>query len=372
MSPISIVSCLALALHGARGETQIGILQALNGHSMLPSVFVQSAGGLTPLLQSQDPRVEFLLGNSIWSAHFSEQYKSSCASLCRAEVRAVLPTAAQINSWCARKTRGMISKVLEADPDPKGAVLVNALYFKGLWAKPFDVRETQQRLFQTMSGRQVACQMMKAKVADKSDKFSYFENDTCQMLALPYGDIGQFSAVLVLPRRDCRSTLTMDQPGALLPAWAPVRIQASTLHEALAGVRADWAGLRAQLRPVRGDARLPRFKLEYGTSLRDLLRGRGMARAFMDATQPNGAEFFGMSEPDWPMWIDDVVHRTVVEVDEEGTKAAAVTACSMMAGCAMLPPPEPVFTMQCDHPFLFLICHNGNGAIAFAGAIATI
>jgi serpin B len=276
-----------------------------------------------------------------------------------------------INAWCAEKTRGMIREVLSQEPSPVGAVLINALYFKGEWTKRFDAALTTTMPFNQLNGLQVQCQMMRAASPGSDGKFAYVETNICQILSLPYGDCGQYSAVLILPRKDSSATLTL--PGLVAPtkaaSGAAAQPQTSTLRDVLSEVVTGWRDIRGKLTQVKGSVRLPKFKLEYQVMLRDVLCKRGMGVAFTDPRQGGGADFSGMS-PGGNLWVDSVIHKTVVEVDEVGTEAAAVTASGMF-GCAQ-PPPEPTFQMTCDHPFLFIICHNRSSAITFAGAITGV
>jgi len=207
--------------------------------------------------------------------------------------------------------------------------------------------------------------MMVAK--GTTDGFLYHETDTYQAAALPYGK-GGYSALVLLPRADSTPTFSaFGSPGQAVPgaAGAP---RAASLEEVLAALPAEWPSLAnpgqasaPSLTMRKGMLKLPRFKAEFGGSVRELLASRGMQVAFSAE-----ADFGAMSEVN--LQIEDVIHRTFVEVDEEGTTAAAATAVVMSRGLDM----SPKFTMVCNRPFLFFIRHNSTNAILFAGAVRAV
>jgi len=358
ISPLSISLALSMTANGAQGATLDGMMKALcaadlgglkllNGHMH----------DLTSVLKSSDPRVTFLLANSLWSRNLLETFISTCASIYQAEAVRQAPTPEPINKWCADKTQNKISEVVSPPLDPEGAVLVNALYFKGEWKSKFDAELTRPAPFFDAFGGREDCQMMTAKGNKKA--FDYQETDTYQMVCLPYGDTGEYSATIVLPRKDASKTLNMETgPHGCVPGAAR-NPQPATVAEVLTDLATEW---KESLQRTKGRLLFPRFKVESGFEMKPLLEARGMDLAFSGM-----ADFGNMSSTS--LAIDAVIHKTFVEVNEEGTEAAAVTAVVMSRGIS-LPRPEPEFIMVCNRPFLFFIRHDSTKAIIFAGVIA--
>jgi len=212
-----------------------------------------------------------------------------------AEARIQKPEPVPINKWCCEKAKGKISEVLNPKEllDPGGAVLVNALYFKGQWKDKFDEKKTVDTDFYATKGK-VPCKMMAAK--GQKEKFRYFETDTYQAAFLPYGDKGEYSAMLLLPRNGTLATLTLTMGGRLgkggdagPPPGAAKAPRASTATEVLASM--DWSDLQGRSSMTKGRLTLPRFKVEFGTEPKPILAKRGMAIAFTSA-----ADFSAMSD----------------------------------------------------------------------------
>jgi len=358
VSPLNIGIALAMTANGARGATLEAMLSAL-GASGIGGIQPLNSGAqsLTSVLASDDPRVTFHVANSVWSRTLKDTFLNICAREYNAEAIRGAPEAAPINKWCEGKTQGRISQVLDPQKplDPDGAVLVNAIYFKGAWREAFDPRSTKPADFRSASGLR-PCQMMAAKGAN--GKFRYAETDSYQAVALPYGDLGAYCAVVILPRETARGTSSMRCPASAS------RPRASSVAQVLAAAARDWHGLSGMMTEMKGTVRLPRFKAEFGADLKPFLMARGMQIAF------GGLADFGEMSDERPM-IDAVVHKTFVEVNEEGMEAAAVTAGWMSRGLARSKL-EPEFTMTCDRPFLFLIRHDPSNAIVFAGTVAEV
>jgi serpin B len=214
-------------------------------------------------------------------------------------------------------------------------LLTNAIYFKGDWTRKFDEAATKEESFHLDRIDKVKVKMMRQQ-AD----LSYAKVDDVQVLELPYGN-RDLSMVVLLPSR----------AGGLAELEAALSVNSVN----------TW--LRALL-PHTVNVFLPRFRLTEQFALADVLRSMGMATAFDITT----ADFFGITDPGAcilvPICISEVIHKALVEVNEEGTEAAAATAVSMgYVGMA----PHAVF--RADHPFIFMIRHNGSGSILFMGRV---
>jgi serpin B len=237
-----------------------------------------------------------------------------------------------MNAWANEKTHGKINGIADGLIDPlTDLFLANAVYFKGKWEEPFEVKSTKDRVFHLRGGRQKKLPMM-----EQSRRFTYRRGTGYQAVRLPYQG-WNLAMYVFLP--DAGSN-----PEKLLgimngDTWQRVTEPGFSERE--------------------GTVVLPRFKLEYGVELKQPLRAMGMKAAF------GKADFSGIS--DRPLFISAVRQRTFVEVNEEGTEAAAVTGAPMPSGIEMNPP-KP-FEMIVDSPFLFLIEDKQTRTILFMGVV---
>jgi serpin B len=241
----------------------------------------------------------------------------------------------EINSWVSEKTNGKIDRILDQLDPMAILVLINAVYFKGAWFDQFNANITKEDDFNLHSGGTQKVQMM-----FKRDDYSYLEADDFQAVRLPYKD-RNYEMVIILPS------------------------EGEDLSEFMMNKSASWWGeTMVNFAKREGNLYLPRFKVEYDLELNDALIGMGMSDAFTAAK----ADFSGMT-PFKPAWISRVIHKTFIEVDEEGTEAAAVTAIEMVGSMAPeMDPPEP-FTMIVNRPFFCGIIERNSGAMLFMGTI---
>ncbi len=339
-SPASISAALTLTYAGARGETAEEMAAVL--HLPQPADAVHPAwAALLGALKSSDKGLTVSTANALWGQRgfgFDAGYVSLVGKYYGGGLReadyAADPDAAreEINGWVAANTANRIRDLLapgEVTTDTR-LVLANAVYFKGKWAKAFDPKDTRERDFRTSDGETVKVGMMHAR-----ESFEYAETNTVQVLEMPYrGD--RFAMVVVLPRA-----------ADGLPA----------VEKALtAGTLDRWLG---RLEPAEVTTDLPRFESTAKLSkLTETLRAMGMIRAF-----GADADFSGLA-PGRQLYLSFVVHKAFVEVDEEGTEAAAATGVGMAwGGISVLR--ERTFTA--DHPFLFFIRDTQSGVILFMG-----
>jgi serpin B len=252
---------------------------------------------------------------------------------------AAAPDAAreQINDWVARQTHDKIKDLM-----PPGSVtaqtrlvLTNAIYFKSAWQEPFRKGATADADFTTAGGHKVTAPLMA-----QMERFRYAENDAVQMVELPYNH-GTLAMRIFLPK-------TADGLAAF--------------EKGLTTKRLDDLAAKAESTSVK--VWLPRFKVETGYELQKVLPAMGMARAF----SATGADFSGMTSAE-RFWIDVVIHKAFVNVDEEGTEAAAATGVGMRATAVTAFREPKVF--RADHPFLFAIVHQPSGAMLFMGRLVS-
>jgi serpin B len=209
--------------------------------------------------------------------------------------------------------------------------LTNAIYFKGDWTRPFPKAATRDEIFHVSSDKSTTAPLM-----HKTDDFKFAAVDGLKALELPYGN-GDLSTVVLLPDEiDGLAALEQKLSYESLTRWTN--------------------GL--QKRKVQ--VFLPRFKLTSDFSLSTVLAAMGMPLAF------DGADFTGISTQE-PLYISAVLHKAFVDVNEEGTEAAAATGVVIATRAAMIPREPPLF--RADHPFLFLIVDNRTKSILFLGRV---
>ncbi|MHC4942863.1 MAG: serpin family protein [Planctomycetota bacterium] len=344
LSPLSISSALAMVCEGARGETREEMAEVLRISGEMETyrdAYLRLMSVLNPSNPEKSPGVETTLANAMWvheGYKLLDDFTSTIESQYNGKTRNLdfvgdcEKARTRINQWVEEKTRDKIKDLL-----PEGSidaltrlVLTNAIYFKGLWADPFEKKDTHRAPFFMLSGKKQEVDMMHG-----SERFPYYEEEDFQVLELPYaGD--DYSMVLFLPRNagglaDFEKRFTLEA----LQAWL------NRLH-------------RFKIKVF-----LPRFEITCPMDLGGVLIGMGMERAFSGGS----ADFSGMTG-NRELFISRVVHKAFVKVDEEGTEAAAATGV-VMSLTGISEPRE----FRADHPFLFIIRHKGTGAILFMGRV---
>jgi len=336
ISPLSISIALGMTYNGAAGKTQEAMAKALGLKGMKLEKINPGYAGLMKDLKSSDPRVELLIANSLWARREvkfepdflkrnKEFYKARITTLDFADPGS--PGA--INKWVSENTKGKIKKIVEQIDPQTVMFLINAIYCRGKWSCEFDKSRTKDDIFYLLDGTEKSVPMM-----SQSGRYQYYRGKGFQAVSLPYGD-GRMSMYIFLPD------------------------EGSSLSDFLAGLnRENWGKWLPLFHYMEGDIRLPRFKLEYEKSLNNALESLGMGIAF----DPGKADFRGMS--DTTLYIQSVLHKAVVEVNEEGTVAAAVT--SVMMGITSVP---ERFTFIVNRPFFFAIHDNQTNSLLFMGAV---
>lgn len=238
-----------------------------------------------------------------------------------------------INAWVEKKTNNKIKELIKPGVLNRltRLVLTNAIYFKGNWDVQFKKNRTHPAPFTLANGSKVSVPMMNQK-----ERFKYMETEDFQALELPYVD-NELSMVIFLPKRtdglaDFEKTLTAEKLSE--------RLNKLNKREVIVSI--------------------PKFKMTSQFSLASVLKSMGMADAFV----PDVADFSGMNGKR-DLFIQAVIHKAFVEVNEEGTEAAAATG--VVIGITSMPARPPVF--RADHPFLFLIRDNLSGSILFVGRV---
>ncbi len=336
VSPASIEVALTLLAAGAAGETQRE-LHTLAGDAALALLQGLRAAPLPAAVHDAGRRTMVSVGNCLWapphlpfSDVFAQRAQRDLAAVALSSAAASAP--ALLNAWMARTTGGLIPRILDKPPDPTSLVLANGIVFLGTWKVPFDPTLTTARPFHEASGH-----VRQAPMMARAGHFRYAVVPGGQLLELPY-DETHYSFRVFLPEA------TQD-----LDAW-------------LAQTHASaWLALGASLQETAGELVMPRLDLAFAAELKPALERLGVVAAF----RPGVADFSAMTAAHVPFAVGSIMHRTVVQVDESGTKAAAATTVHM-TGAAV---PEMPFRMLVDRPFLFTIHSTDPDALLFLGLV---
>jgi serpin B len=336
ISPLSVAMALGMTYNGSAGTTRQAMRDVLELQGMNLQEVNESYRSLIDLLRNLDPRVEFALANSIWYRHtmtFERDFLDLNQDYFDAEVTAIDfgdPSASQnINGWVNDKTNGRIPKIVpEAIPASVVMYLINAIYFKADWTHQFDKGRTRGAPFSLIDGSEVTVDMMEH---EGEIPVRYLWNPDLMAVELSYGGDAYVMTVL-LPNE---------------PSGITALIDSLTQH--------NWSAWLDQLHKGEVYVRLPKFTLEYELEMKDVLTALGMGVAFSGA-----ADFTNMYAPGG-IWIDRVKHKAFVQVDEEGTEAAAVTSVVMIDSAPM--------AFVVDRPFVFVLREKLSGTILFMGKV---
>jgi serine protease inhibitor len=341
ISPTSVAFALAMTWNGAAGETREAMRRALELQGMTPEDVNRATASLMQALEQADPAVQLMIANSLWAKKglkFKTDFMERNRQFFKAELTALdfadPGASATINNWVAGKTAGRIEKIIDGIDANAILFLVNAVYFKGRWAAEFRKEETRQRPFTLASGSRKQVPMM-----TQSGSFQYHETPEFQAISLPYGK-KRWNMRIFLPK------------------------EGRTLAQFLETLTAsNWDAWMNSFRRREGDISLPRFRIEYEEELKEALKALGMAIAF----DRSRADFSAMIETSERAFINRVKHKTFVEVNEEGTEAAAATSAEVSVTSAQ--PPVERFRMVVDRPFFCAIRDDVTGAVLFLGTV---
>ncbi len=341
-SPYSISTALAMTYAGARGNTEKQMAMAL--HFTLPGPRLYPAFGALQkqLIQEDKSRgYRLLLANALWLQKdetflkefldLNKYYYGAGFSLLDF-VNETEKSRQIINSWIEEKTKEKIKELI-----PRGGVtpevvlvLTNAVYFKGEWQTKFEKRDTERADFTISAKDKVNVPLMHLK-----ENFKYYEDEKLQVLEMPYKS-DELSMLVLLPKeteglKEIENTLTAETLNVLLP----------------------------KMKDTKVDVYFPKFKIVWGTfSLNKAFIALGMRDAF----NPEEADFSGINGIGH-IWISAIFHKAFIEVNEEGTEAAAGTAVVIVKSIEF-----PV-VFRVDHPFIFIIKDNRSRSVLFMGRI---
>lgn len=332
-SPLSIKIALAMAANGAEGETREEMLQALGIDDL--DAYNAYIKGLMETYAKQS-LFQLNIANSIWlntdcvpGVRFSAPFSELIAAYYSGESREVNNGNAvdEVNAWVDEKTNGKIPEILSESDFL--ACLVNAVYFKADWRAPFKPEATYEQDFTDRAGAVHRIDFM-----HDTRYLDYYEDGTLQAVKLPYKTDGGLDINMYIALADRELPDLLTRLGTL-----------------------EFQSRRVQLA-------FPKFEAKFGMGLKGTMQKLGMLRAFDETA----AQFGPMYDKPVPSWIDSILHKSYIKVDEAGTEAAAVTAI-VAEGSAM--PEEPV-VFTADRPFTYVIRDDTNGEILFAGEYAFV
>lgn len=339
ISPYSISTALGMIYNGSAGTTRQEMAQTLGVQGLTLPAFDASESALRTSLLHPGPGVQLTIANALWARQgvsFNQDFLHTTHASFGAETHTLdfsapnaVPT---INAWVKANTKGKIPTLIGRLDPSAVMVLLNAIYFKGQWQNPFDPKVTKPGDFHLNSSDSKTVPLM-----TQSGHFNYWHGTNFAALALPYGQ-GRLSMIVLLP-----------------DAGVPVSNLLNNLDSA------HWNEWLNQMSSREGTVKLPRFKMDFSATLNDPLQALGIKSAFTAS-----ADFSGM-RPQHDVFISQVVHKALMEVNEEGTVATAVTGITVGATAA---PVDPPFEFTANRPFITTIVDNQTGSVLFTGVVA--
>ena len=338
VSPLSVSLALAMTYNGANGETKTAMEETLKVYGLTPDEINLSYFELVNALKSLDEKVLLEIANAIFyrnNFNVEDEFITTNQNFYNAEIDALnfnSPEALNtINSWVAEKTHNKIKSILKEIKPSHVMFLLNAIYFKGIWKNEFDKENTHDLPFYTNDVNSVNVPTM-----IKTDAVSYTSNNLFSAVQLPYGK-GNYNMYVFLPHQEFGVQDIVDELDE--ENWSA------------------WIDAFGEEQDV--NIQIPRLKYKYEIKLNEVLSEMGMGIAF-----GGGADFTGINN-EGGLYIDYVKHKTFVEVNEEGTEAAAVTVVAVNKLSAG--PQNILFIV--NRPFLYAITEKSTGAVLFLGTV---
>lgn len=335
ISPLSVTYALGMLNNGADGQTKEEICKVL-GTDDVESMnafcrkMIDESGKL-------DPSTKLSIANAV---EVNKEYKlyDEFIKVVKANYDAEVenldfssPSALKhINDWCAKHTNNLIPTILDQLDPTSISVLLNAIYFKGVWTKKFDKKDTKSEKFTLASGKEKKVELM-----HQEKDFEYGSNGICQILRLPYGNRA-YNMTILLPN------------------------EGKTTDDIVESIQNENWYTELKLYENKVDVKIPRFKTESDFALQQVLPAMGMPSAF-----GNNANFSKFCTK--PAKISGVIHKTYAEVNEQGTEAAAVTAVMLVGAAGPFTVIPQTIEFHADHPFIYIISELSTNTIFFIG-----
>ena len=343
ISPLSVVTALTMTENGAKGDTLSQMEQVLSDGTPVEQQGRELSSYMKKLTDTEN--VHFNIANSIWlkdadTLHVEDDFLAKNSKLFDAEIYEAAfdeHTLKDINTWVSQKTEKMIPEILDKIEDHSVMYLINAVAFDAKWQSPYEKEDVESGTFTSENGKQQTVDMM------YSTEGYYLEDDTTTGFIRPYED--GYSFVALLPKEG----ISMEDYIGQLSAEKLISLigNASTDYDV--------------------NAAIPKFKSEYSIELKDTLQNMGMTDAF-DEDQ---ADFRGIGTSDnGNIYISMVLHKTYIEVDEQGTKAGASTVVGMVETTALYEP--EIKTVHLDRPFVYAVIDTETQMPIFLGVTESV
>ena len=335
MSPLSFSYALSMLANGAGGATQAEILKAIGvtGESM------ENANALYAKLMEQLPKMdkstEVDIANTMWMALDFQPYDAFVNALKANYQAGMMQTDTQdalnaINKWCKEKTHGLIDPFLKRWNPETRMMLLNALYFKGKWAMPFDAAKTAKETFANEDGSKATVDMMNA-----TQDLRYYEDNRFAMTEFPYGN-GAFSIQFFLPKDGVSLNDCITELG-----------------------KSDWNQIYTNSGLASVTVKMPKFTTETKESLIDVAKALGIKTAFSPM-----ADYSNLAKE--KVELNDIFQAAKISVDEKQTEAAAVTGVSIITGVS---PTVKKYNFYLNRPFVYVLREKSTGVILFVGKV---
>ena len=338
ISPVSVSMALGMTLNGAAGQTYNDMKSTLELNGLSEDEINAAYKSLIDLLLNLDDKVIMEIANSIWPKEnypvlstFTEVNQKYFYSEVKPLDFSRSDAVDIINNWISDKTHGKIEDMLDYIPADVVMYLINTIYFKGTWTYQFDEEETKTQSFYSTLQNPTECQMMEIR-----ENLLYYEDDNVQIVDLPYGD-SLYSMTVFLPGSD----QSIDNFISQMTSNA-------------------WENYFQELDYKKGIVMMPKLKLDYKKLLNDMLKNMGMAIAFSGGADFSRINGFG------DLFISRVIHQSFIQIDEEGTEAAAATIVEVGRGYGS----RTYYSMYINRPYLFVIRDRINNTILFIGKIS--
>lgn len=342
VSPTSIFSALSMAYNGASSVTKDEMANVLHvGEMNTLELNKETALLIENIRLNSTKDIQMEMGNSIWlneNFHFKKEFANNIETYYDAKTEEIdmldSRSAKKMNQWVKKSTNGQIDNIIKEPLNPNTiAIILNAIYFKANWKDQFDKNNTENNVFYLLDRKTKEIPFMKL-----DGKIAYLENDYFQIASLPYSD-ERMSMNIVLPKEG---------------------ISLQQIEETL--IAENWQQWKASVSKKEGMITLPKFEIEYEVELNEALQRLGMETAF-----DYNANFENIIEEEVPVWISKVMHKTYIEVNEEGSEVAAATSVEMETTSAPIDNP---FIMNVNRPFFTIITDDKTGTILFIGYIS--
>lgn len=338
VSPFSLKMAMSLAANGADGTTKDEILTAfgidnLDSYNTAAKELIERYEGTSS--------VKLNVANSIWlnkdvagkDIKFTDEYKKLVSEYYKgtASEEDAKNIAMKINSWVEKKTNNKIKNLLPEGDAKFLSVLVNTIYFKGEWAEQFEEYATKEEDFTDRNGK-----VEKTDFMHKTERYRFYEDENMKMVRVPYKG-GKTAMYLVLPTN---------------------------------GDKMDIATALDNMNSYEVRLSFPKFKTEYSLSFKEILKHIGIEKAFEKwEAEFDEVMFEGVKEEE-NVYVDDVLQKTFIEVDENGTEAAAATAVIMNKTTSIGPGMEEIKEFKADRPFIYFIRDDVTHEVLFIGEYA--